>query len=230
MMKKRDIIFLIFVFIINIAFWSYVFAGSAERISTIITDANGTAPTVNTDGRLDTIQHAHPDHGNIHFHIESATESINFILIDISNTFDSGSSTSTYPHLSTNYIHIEWVDVQVDAGGGSAYKLSLGFLENVDASNGDRTVFQHISGAQQTGTNKELFFPFYPNGIECRAQGIASHDVSIDDTDYQTDVNLKSTLDVDNATVPAGSGDIIMEFERSAGTIDIAIDIGYHSH
>ena len=68
----------------------------------------GKAPSINSEGYLDSVQHAHPDSGIFHFHASSIAASQDFILIDISDD-------TNYPHAAGSYAHLEWLNFQVDA-------------------------------------------------------------------------------------------------------------------
>lgn len=184
---------------------------------------NGIDMTVSGNGRGDVIPHAHDDESTIHFHVDGIAANVNYILIDISDIIN-------YPHLNTKYIHIDNIFIEVDAAAAANYKIKLGFLENVDASNGDRFTVFHLSGSQQTGKDKEIFLPLLPAGIRMKGESLATHDVSLNDTDYQTDTNMKTTLDPGTADTPPGNRDIVCEVIISAGSINLAINIAYHSH
>ena len=55
--------------------------------------------------------------------------------------------------------------------------------------------------------------------------------VTENDTAFQTDVNLRSTLDpTGTAATPSGNGDMVMRVTDTAGTYTITVMVGYHSH
>ncbi len=180
--------------------------------------------TINSDGHGEIVQNCHPDSSAMHFHIEDQTaSSTSFILIDISDT-------TNYGHSNTSFIHIEWVQAQVDASITGNYELSIAFLEDVDVTSGNRYIIKHWSGTQQAGNQLLIFENMFPSGWKMRAINNATHLISLNNTDYQTDVNLATTLDPSSADTPPGAKDVIMFLEVTAGTINVAIDIGYHSH
>jgi len=152
------------------------------------------------------------------------TADTSFILIDISDTVN-------YPHSETGYVHVDWFEVQVDASTTPAadYKINLGYLDNVDATNGDLTIFKHWSGSRTTGLQLLEVFSMYPNGWRCRSESIASHAEIVDSIVYQTDVNLPSTLSPATPDTPSGDGDVVLFVEVAAGTIDVSFEIGYHT-
>lgn len=179
---------------------------------------------VDENGRIAVVQHAHPDTGAIHFHIDGLTVgTYRFILIDISDI-------TNYPHANTTYAHVEWVEIQVDSNNTGAYSVSLGFLENVNGDNGDRYIIKHWSGSKTVGNQLLIFEHMVPAGWRMQSGRILTHAISVNDANYQTDVNLPSSIDPSAPDTPSGDGDVITEIIVTAGEINIAIDIGYHSH
>ena len=202
-----------------------VYAGTRTILSngkTRITDGVETA-TINTEGNLNITPHAHPDNGVFHFHVDGLAADTKYILVDISDT-------GNYPHANTDYVHIDWLDFEVDASANADYTVSIGFLEDVDVDSGDFYVVTHFSGTKQTGQNKDLFKRYIPAGVRARASSVVTHAVGIDTADWQTDVNLASTLDPTTADTAPGIRDLVMEVIINAQSIDLAVDGGYHTH
>ncbi len=193
--------------------------------SQLVDAVTGEPMTVNTEGRGDVVQHSHVDQGSLHMHVDGLTAATyRYILIDISDTVN-------YPHSNTDYAHIEWVEVEVDGSAQATFQLNLGFLKDVDADNGDRYVVKHWSGTRTAGVSFREFVNMYPNGQRMRSESIATHMISVDDANYQTaGADLPSTLDPTTSDTPSGNGDVVLEVIVGAGTIDMAIEIGYHSH
>lgn len=191
---------------------------------TQITDGTEEA-TVNTEGRLDVVQHAHPSNGALHFFASGLVADQDFIVVDISDT-------TNYPHTETTYVHLEWIFIEAIGSTAVAaeYEVSCGFLTNVDATNGDYYVVHHLDGSRATGTTQEVNFQFYPNGHRCRTASHVTGHKSLNDVGFQTDVNLASTLDTTSADTPSGSGDFVCRLDWTAGTVDIIVSAGYHTH
>ncbi len=179
--------------------------------------------TINSEGRADVVQHAHPNNGYIHFESGDLIASQDFILIDISDT-------TNYPHTNTGYIHFESLRLHTDASNNADYTIQIGFLENVDATDGDFYVFMDADGSQTTGRSQDIFLNYYPNGPRCRTESTVISDVSLNDTAFQTDVNLASTLDPTTLDTPSGSRDLVVRIIVTAGTVDVGIEGSYHSH
>lgn len=183
------------------------------------------APTVNTEGRLDVVQHSHPGSGYIHvdFDVTAGAGDTDLILIDLSDT-------TNYPHSETGYIHIEEIHIDIDSGSSSVYSVTIGFLENVDATDGDLYEIMHVDGSKDAGLSKEISRKFYPNGPRCSSTYIATSDITLNDTTYQTDVNLATTIDPGTADTPPGSGDLVLIANTTSANIGVEINIAYHTH
>jgi len=184
--------------------------------------ADGTPVTVNNEGRLDVVQHAHSSNVSLHMDV-SLSASQDFIIIDKSDT-------TNYKHVGTNYLHLENIFVEVDADVNADYIITIGFLENVDATGGDFHEIAHISGTKKTGQSKSYARPSYPNGQELRSDSTVTSDISIGDTAFQTDVNLASTLNPAAIDTPSGDGDFVMRVIMNAGNIDVEMGLSYHGH
>jgi hypothetical protein len=176
------------------------------------------------NGHLSVITHGHEDSGVAHFHIEGLTAATyRYILVDRSDT-------TNYPHDNDLELHVEWLQLEVDANNTAEYDLQFGFLENVDDTNGDRYVWEFVSGNKTAGNSIRIYKYYGPSGPIMASERLATGFISLNDTNYQTDVNLPSTLDPATSDTPSGNGDIILEAVVSAGEITLHVTIGYHSH
>lgn len=182
-----------------------------------------TGPTTNSQGRLDIVQHSHLDNQWGYFVATGLTASQDFILIDISDT-------TNYNHGSTSYVHLEFLRVSVDASATADYAVEIGYLDNVDDTDGDFHPIFGIRGNNTVGVIKEIIEPFYPNGPKCHTGGTVGSRVSSNDTAFQTDVNLASTLDPSTVDTPSGNGDLVLRATISAGTVSILTEFSYHTH
>jgi len=190
---------------------------------TIIVDGvTGDQAGVNSEGRLDVVQHQHPDGGHIYFR-DDISVTTDYILIDLSDT-------TNYPHNSTNHIHTENISVVIDATNTADYVVELGFLENVDGTDGDFIEIFTFSGTKQAGNNQAFEISQAPNGARLISSRFTSAVMSLNDVAFQTDVNLASTLDPATADTPSGNGDMVIRVTINAGSIDLSIAVGYHSH
>jgi len=184
---------------------------------------SGISMTVNSEGRADVVQHAHPNNGWIHFEVDGLTASQDFIVIDLSDT-------TNYPHDSTGYLHIENLRIHTDSNNQGDYEIQIGFLDDVDATNGDFYVVADLDGSKTIGRSQDIVLPYYPNGPRLRTQSVAVSYKSLNDTAFQTDVNLASTLDTATTDTPSGSGDMVVRIIINGGTVTVGMELSYHSH
>jgi len=197
--------------------------GNKFGIDTCINDSAGTPIILNSNGHLDAVNHAHPDSGMLNFFVAGISASQDFIIIDISDT-------TNYPHVSTNHAHLEFVNISIDSDSSGDYLISLGYLENVDDTNGDFTSLWEVSGTRKTGNNFNAYYNLYPNGPKTTSVSVVSANKSLNDTAFQTDVNLASSLDASTADTPSGNNDLVLRITRNAGTFNVAVQLAYHSH
>lgn len=191
----------------------------------ILNDPNVPGSPIKTeDGHLSVIPHAHGDSSTIHFHVDNLTTgTYKYILVDRSDL-------TNYHHLYENELHMEWIEIEVDSDNTGEYFVSWGFLDNVDASGGDRYVIDHISGSKTAGNSIHIHKNFGIHGPVMDPNKVTTHNISVADTSYQTDVNLPSTLDPTSANTPSGTGDIVVEATIISGSVNLAITFQYHSH
>ena len=185
-------------------------------------DTGETAHIENTS--LSVIQHSHGDQGTFHFYADGVNASTDYILLDLSDT-------ANYPHDNTTIIHLDWIcwDIDATTTPSAAYMVMWGYLDNVDATDGDLFSYHHVAGTRTTGLLQEDCVIINPNGWLGNGQHVTGHD-SIDDVAFQTDVNLASTRDTGVADTPSGDGDLAARTIVTAGTIDLVLSGGYHTH
>jgi hypothetical protein len=192
--------------------------------ATIIKDELGHRANVE-DGNLDVLQHAHSDAGVAHFHLEGITgaATYTYLIIDLSDT-------TNYPHDYTSVIHIDWIKFEVASDVTGDYLITWGVVENVDATDGDYYIIDHISGSRIAGNSVKGFYEFNGAGWTMDSARMATGHTSLNDVTFQTDVNLPTTLSPGVAATPPGDGDLIMQVVLAAGTIDVICTVGYHTH
>jgi hypothetical protein len=146
------------------------------------------------------------------------------IMIDLSDIVN-------FPHnKATTVVHITKLEISIKIDATFAGTLELGFLKNVDASNGDLYTFKKFTfgaGAVQNIYEDKSASPDSP--IVCSTDYILTQTIAVDDTAFQTDVALPSPYDDTAAyTTVSGDGDIVLRITRSAGTIDFNVAIQYY--
>ena len=188
----------------------------------VVDPTTGKGAGVDGLGHLDVIRHAHEEGGLVNMQTGTLSASQDFILVDLSDT-------TNYPHENTSWIHLAWINIQVDSDNSGAYEIAFGFLENVDATDGDFHEIGRVGGSKQAGNNIGGFWSMLPEGPKCRSESFAGP-ISANDTAFQTDVNLADTITPGSATVPSGSGDLVMRVIHTAGTYAISVQAYYHTH
>lgn len=192
-------------------------------VTSIVNSASGVVAHVENNS-LSVINHGHSDQGVAHFHIEGlGAGTYTYILIDLSDT-------TNYPHDYTSVLHIDWLKFEVDASATGDYIVSWGVVENVDATDGDYYIIDHISGSRTAGNSLEDFYDFSGAGWLMDSTKFVTGHKSLNDAIFQTDVNLPTTLSPGAAATPPGDGDMIMQAVVAAGTIDLICTVGYHTH
>jgi len=150
--------------------------------------------------------------------LASVAASTSCMLIDLSDT-------TNWPHSNTGHIDLFNYSININPSPTPAFvgDFSLGFLSNVDATNGDLHVIQtwHM---QKGASNTSVHYDFALNHYALEVAHWFGPTLA-DDTDFQTDENLSGP---DGRTVyPSGDGDLVLKVVMSAGSADISITIGY---
>lgn len=192
-------------------------------LDTCFVDPNsGRSPSVDSSNHLDVVQHAHPEGGFFNMSVPIAATT-DIILLDLSDT-------TNYPHINTGSIHMAWMLFSIEASSNADYELSLGFLNNVDATDGDYWEIFAVSGTKQTGVNKFQLLSVAPDGPWCKPDRVITNNILLNQTAFQTDVNMKTILDPLTADTPPGTGDIVVRITINAGDIVLDLSGNYHSH
>jgi hypothetical protein len=195
---------------------------TADAVKALLVDSTGSAISTNSEGRIDVVTHAHPNHGHAGFESDIAATA-DFILIDLSDT-------TNYPHTLTSYIHLENIFVIVDATADADYTVQIGWVENVDATNGDFYEIYHFGGTKKLGNSFVFDINHAPNAPSLISTNSVGTNTSANDTAFQTDVSLGSTLAPGTTNTPSGDGDMVMRVTMNAGTIGLTVGVGYHTH
>lgn len=178
--------------------------------------------SINKEGRLDVVQHAHPDNGWLHWESPSLGIGTHYaILVDISDA-------ANYPHVKEDWPHIEFMRIHVDSDNNGAYTLDIGFIEDIDGTDAEFYSIININGSKQLGNQKDINIPFYPNGVKCSSEHVATQ--ASTDPNINTGTPLPSTLNPGTANVIPGNRDLIVKIVVVSGNIIAGIDAAYHSH
>lgn len=154
----------------------------------------------------------------IHVDFQSISAQTAFMLIDISDT-------TAWPHSKTTHCVLEYMILEVDPDTNYLGEVKIGFLSNVDATNGDFNQLFDIDLAKKSDLIVENI-NFGSHGLHCEADHHFGP-ILANSTLFQTDVNLEGP---DNATsYPSGNDDLVLLVERSAGSVDVSLTLGYET-
>jgi hypothetical protein len=157
-----------------------------------------------------------PDEFSITLDAENLTATTGLMLIDLSDT-------TNWPHTETDHIIIKWVNININPSSNFEGDVELGFLQNVDADNGDFHVLKtwHFERASDSLVD---FFNLEQSHLEANVNRHFGPVVA-NDTTWQTDVNLQGP-DGD-VSYPSGNGDVTVKAIINGGSVDIGIAMGY---
>lgn len=164
-----------------------------------------------------------PGFFRVHYSEAGLAAAKDIIMIDVSDI-------TNFPHSKTGTVHITKLEISIKIDATFAGTLELGFLKNVDASNGDLYTFKKYTfgaGAVQNIYEDKSASPDSP--IICSDTYVLTQTIAVDDAAFQSDVALPSPYDDAAAyTTVSGDGDIVLRITRSAGTIDFNVSIQYY--
>lgn len=152
----------------------------------------------------------------VHLDAEDIAVTTAFMLVDLSDT-------TNWSHTNTGHIDLLFFILSIDPTTNFAGDVELGFLTNVDATDGDfnEVVEVHLE-KQSDPAIIPINYGSYGIGL------ITDHifgPVTANDTLFQTDVNLQGPDG--NTSFPSGNNDLVMKVTRTAGDISVSITIGY---
>ena len=141
-----------------------------------------------------------------------------FMLIDLSDTV-------TWPHTNTDHIVIDYIILEAEPTTSFRGTVELGYLKNVDATDGD---FVEINGFDFTQKSDVLLeaIDFGSHGLHCTDDHHFGLTIA-NSTIFQTDVNLEGPDG--NSSYPSGAGDLALLVTPTAGTVDVEVTIGYET-
>ena len=154
----------------------------------------------------------------VHLDAESISATEGFMLIDLSDT-------TNWKHTNTGHIDLLFIILTTDPDANFSGDISLGFLTNVDTTDGDFNEFLEIHAERKP--DPQFFTINYGGfGIALETAHIFGP-VTVNDTIWQTDVNLQGP---DAATsYPSGAGDMVMLVTVGSNTVSVSITVGYRT-
>lgn len=149
--------------------------------------------------------------------------SVAYMLVDVSDT-------TNWKHTNTSEIVLEYINLEVDPGSTFVGEVKIGYLKNVDATNGDFVTLFDIDMKKSAALFVETI-DFGSHGVHCTDTHHFGP-TSANSTLFQTDVNLGGPDDPTTLTYPSGSGDLVLLVTGSgAGNagVDVSITLGYET-
>ena len=141
-----------------------------------------------------------------------------FMLIDLSDAVN-------WPHTETDHIILEYCALAINGDSSFRGTVEMGYLKNVDATNGD---FVEIFGVDFTSKSETVIeeLDFTSHGLHCTDTfhfGLPT----VNSTIFQTDVDLEGP---DGASsYPSGAGDVVLLVTRTGGIVDVQVTLGYET-
>lgn len=144
------------------------------------------------------------------------------MLIDLSDT-------ANWPHTLTGSISLYNIAISIAGSKLTAAEVALGYLSNVDATDGDFTPI-HCWMVGFPGTNEPMLIneviDYSWRGFQSAAAARFAP-TSANNALFQTDVNLFGPDG--NTAYPSGNGDLVMFIDWTAGELDVSISIDYET-
>lgn len=190
-----------------------------------ITNTDGEVINFSDHGSIGVTPHEHSSHGNVHLMPSNISANVDYILVDLSDT-------THWPHTDTTALHLEFLDMQVDASSTAAWEIHLVWLDNCSVASCDSYPVFGASGNKTTGNNLETQIAWQQAGPILKPgfpAFLSSHTI-LGDTTYQTDVPLRSAYIIGSASTFPGSGDLLLQVVVTAGSINIHCNLAYHTH
>ena len=164
--------------------------------------------------------HVVPGHVDIEVvHIDGdVSATTGFMVIDLSDT-------TNWPHTNTGHIDIVYIVLNVNPTATFSGDIQLGFLTNVDGTDGDFNGIMEIHmDKKQDSITQMMNFGAFELSLE------TAHwfgPTTTNDTTWQTDVDLIGPDG--NASFPAGNGVLVMKIEVTASSVAVGMTIGYRT-
>jgi hypothetical protein len=189
-----------------------------------VTGAYQNVQTINHEGKtsLYTVS-GFSNTESVHLDAVITTDPIAFMLVDISDT-------TNWPHANTDHVVIEYLVLEVDPGSTFAGEVKIGYLKNVDATNGDFVTLIDVDMQRQAALLVETI-DFGSHGLHCDDDHHFGP-TTANSTLFQTDVNLGGPDDPTTTTYPSGDGDIVLLVTGGGAgnaAVDVSVTMGYES-
>lgn len=158
---------------------------------------------------------------SVHMDVSTATSgSVAYMAIDLSDT-------TVWKHVNTDHIVIEYMLIMVSPTANFLGDVRLGYLKNVDATNGDFSDVFNVNMLRKSDLFVEVL-DFGSRGLHCDD---AHHfgPVVVDSALFQTDVNLGGPDNTAVLTYPSGDGDLVLLVSGNGNVVEVPPTIGYET-
>ena len=199
--------------------------GLITRAVAVGTDEDGiytNAGVVTSSGKTSSyVAMGYTNTETVHMDVSTSSTLIAYMLIDLSDT-------TNWAHTNTSEIVVEYIIVEVDPDTNFAGEVKLGYLTNVDGTNGDFNQILDIDMRRKADLFAEVI-EFGSHGLHCTDDHHFGP-VTANSTLFQTDVNLGGPDDPSTPTYPSGDGDLVMLVDGDGtNTVNVSITIGYET-
>ncbi|KKK68602.1 hypothetical protein LCGC14_2942400 [marine sediment metagenome] len=180
------------------------------------------ADTVTKDGRTSQfVASGFTETETIHIDVSTNSTLIAYMLIDISDT-------TNWKHTNTGHINLEWILFEVDPDSSWVGQIKIGFLESVNATDGDFHQIFDIDMERKTALIVENL-DFGSHGLDCESNHHFGPIIA-DSTLFQTDVTIGGPNAPGTPTYASGAGDLVMIIDGDGTNfVDVSITIGYET-
>lgn len=153
----------------------------------------------------------------IHLDAEDIDATTGFMLVDLSDT-------TNWPHSDTGHIDLLFFTMTTDPHATFSGDIQLGFLTNVDATNGDFNEIFELHMEKKPSAQVVSIQYFFGIALE------TTHffgPIDANSTVWQTDVDLQGPSGA--TSFPSGAGDLVMQITRTAQDVSVSITVGYRT-
>ena len=180
------------------------------------------AGMVNSAGRTSSyVAMGYTNTQTVHMDVSTSSTLIAYMLVDLSDT-------TNWKHSNTGEIIIEYIMLEVDPDTNFAGEVKIGYLTNVDGTDGDFNQILDIDMRRKANLFAEVI-DFGSHGLHC-ADSSHFGPIIANSTLFQTDVNLGGPDDYTTLAYPSGDGDLVMIVDGDGtNTVNVSITIGYET-
>jgi len=160
---------------------------------------------------------------SVSMQIDVQTDSalVAYMLVDLSNT-------SAWKHTDTGKIIIDYIIIQVDPTTSFLGEIKVGFLENVDGTDGDLCQLIDVDMKRKADIFSEVI-EFGSHGMHCKSDSHFGPCV-LNNAGLSSGTNLGGPDAFGTPTYPCGDGDLVLLIEGDGTNfVDVSLTIGYET-